>query len=364
MEKREDYTAAFSEPKIPNPKSQILVFRSSVISFRIDRRVPIMLLFLLAIIGVAIVINVGRGEYPISPVDIIKTLLGVNTGNPDHLFVINTLRLPRTLVAFMVGVALAISGTIFQGLTRNPLADPGIIGINSGASLAAVTVIVLFPSAPIYTLPLSAFGGALLMAALIYWLAWNNGSSPILLILMGVGLSAIASAFTSLMITFGEIYSVNDALVWLAGSVYGRTWEQVFSFLPWLIIFIPMSLLLARHLDTLNLGDDVARSLGNSVEIQRSLLLLVGVALAGASVATAGMIGFVGLISPHLGRQLVGTNHQGLIPTSALLGGMIVTVADLLGRTLFAPIEIPCGVVTAAVGAPYFLYLLIRNRKK
>ncbi|MBD2206457.1 iron ABC transporter permease [Calothrix sp. FACHB-1219] len=341
-----------------------LVIRSETISLRIDRRVPPMLLCLAVAVLVAMVMNLGRGEYPISPLDIIKTVLGIDTGNPDHAFVIHNLRLPRTLVAFMVGIALAISGTILQGITRNPLADPGIIGINAGASLAAVTVIVLLPSAPVYTLPLSAFAGALLMAGLIYSLAWNNGSSPVLFILMGVGLSAIASAFTSLLITFGDIYSVSDALVWLAGSVYGRTWEQVFSFLPWLIVFVPMALILARHLDALNLGDDVAKGLGTRVEWQRGLLVLVAVALAGAAVATAGMIGFVGLIAPHLGRQLVGTNHQGLIPSSALLGGMLVVAADFFGRTIFAPIEIPCGVVTAAIGAPYFLYLLIRNRKK
>lgn len=341
-----------------------LVIRSETISFRIDRRVPPILLCLAVAVVVAMVMNLVRGEYPISPLDIVKTVLGIDTGNPDHAFVIYNLRLPRTLVAFMVGMALAVSGTIFQGITRNPLADPGIIGINAGAGLAAVTVIVLFPSAPIYTLPVSAFVGALLMAGLIYSLAWNNGSSPVLFILMGVGLSAIASAFTSLLITFGDIYSVSDALVWLAGSVYGRTWEQVFSFLPWLIVFITMALTLARHLNALNLGDDVAKSLGSRVEWQRGLLVLVGVALAGAGVATAGMIGFVGLIAPHIGRQLVGTNHEGLIPTSALLGGMLVVGSDFLGRTLFAPIEIPCGVVTAAIGAPYFLYLLIRNRKK
>ncbi|MBE9008050.1 iron ABC transporter permease [Fortiea sp. LEGE XX443] len=341
-----------------------LVIRSQTISFRIDQRVPFMLLCLAAVIGVAMVMNVGRGEYPIAPLDIVKTILGLDTGNPDHAFVINTLRLPRTLVAFMVGVALAISGTIFQGITRNPLADPAFIGINSGANLVAVTIIVLFPSAPIFALPLSAFAGALLMAALIYWLAWNNGSSPLLFILMGVGLSEIAVAFISLLITFGEISNVSDALVWLAGSVYGRTWEQVFSLLPWLIVFVPMALILARHLNALNLGDDVAKGLGTRVEWQRGLLVLVGAALAGASVATAGNIRFVGLIAPHIGRQLVGPNHEGLIPTAALLGGMIVVMADLLGRILFAPIEIPCGVVTAAIGAPYFLYLLIRNRKK
>ncbi|MBW4454448.1 MAG: iron ABC transporter permease [Nostoc indistinguendum CM1-VF10] len=341
-----------------------LVIRSQAISFRIKRRVPVILLCLAVVIAVAMVMNVGRGEYPISPLDIVKTILGLDTGNPDHSFVIQNLRLPRTLVAFMVGMALAISGTIFQGLTRNPLANPGIIGINAGASLAAVVVIVLFPSAPIYTLPLSAFAGALLMAILIYSLAWNNGSSPILLILMGIGLSAITSAITSLMITFGEINDVSNALVWLAGSVYGRTWEQVFSLLPWLIVFVPMALTLARHLNALNLGDDVAKSLGSQVEWQRGLLIVVGVALAGSGVATAGNIGFIGLIAPHVGRQLVGATHEALIPTSALLGGAIVVMADLLGRTLFAPIELPCGVISAAIGAPYFLYLLIRNRKK
>lgn len=340
------------------------VIRTETISLRIDRRVPPILLSLVVAVVVAMVMNLGRGAYPISPLDILKTILGIDTGNVDHIFVIHNLRLPRTLVAFMVGMALAISGTIFQSITRNPLADPAFIGINSGASLVAVTIIVLFPLAPIFALPISAFAGALLMATLIYWLAWNNGSSPILFILMGIGLDAIANSAISLLITFGDIYNVSDALVWLTGSVYGRTWEQVFSLFTWLIIFIPMALTLARHLNALNLGDDIAKGLGTRVEWQRGLLVLVATALVGASVATAGNIKFVGLIAPHIGRQLVGTNHEALIPTSALLGGMIVVVSDLLGRTVFAPLEIPCGVITAAVGAPYFLYLLIRNRKK
>ncbi|KAM3096892.1 FecCD family ABC transporter permease [Phormidesmis sp. 146-35] len=338
-------------------------WRSPILSFRLDQRVPAIAAFLLAVGFAAIVLNVGRGEYPIAVLDIVKTLFGVNTGNPDHAFVIQTLRLPRTLVAFMVGVALSISGTIFQGLTRNALADPSIIGINTGASLAAVSVIVLFPEAPVYALPFSAFGGAAVMAALIYGLAWNGGSSPILLILMGIGLSAIASAFTSLLITFGSIYDVSQALVWLAGSVYGRTWEQVVSFLPWLIVLVPAAFGLARHLNVLNLGEDMAKGLGSRVEWQRGLLVMVAVGLAGASVATAGTIGFVGLIAPHVGRQIVGNRHEGLLPISALIGGVLVVLADFVGRTVFAPIELPCGVITAAIGAPFFLYLLIRNRR-
>jgi iron complex transport system permease protein len=308
------------------------------------------------------ILSVGYGEYPITPIDVVKTIVGLRTDNPDYAFVIYTLRLPRVIVAFLVGMALAIAGTISQGLTRNPLAAPEIIGVEAGAALAAVSLIVLFPEIPVFVLPFAAFAGSLIAALLVYGLAWKNGSSPIRLILVGVAVGSIAGAFTSLMITFGDIYEVSQALVWLAGSVYGRSWEHVQALLPWLLIFIPLALLSARELNTLNLGDSVARGLGSRVEWQRGLLLLICVALAGASVATAGTIGFVGLMAPHLARQLVGTPHGGLIPTAALLGGLLVALADLLGRSLFAPIEIPCGVVTAAIGAPYFLYLLYRNR--
>jgi len=333
-------------------------------SFRLDRRVPGVLFVLALVALVGMVISVSQGEYPIPPLEVVKTILGLETANSDYSFIVNTLRLPRTIVAFLVGVGLAIAGTITQGITRNPLAAPGIIGVNAGASLAAVTLIVLLPSAPVAALPVAAFGGALTIALLIYLLAWNGGSSPVRLILVGIGFSLIAGALTNLMVTFGEINSVSQALVWLAGSVYGRSWEQVMALLPWLVIFGGLALLLTRELNTLNLGDDVARGLGSRIEWQRGLLLLTCVALAGASVATAGSIGFVGLMAPHLGRQLVGPSHEGLMPTSAMMGGMIVVWADLLGRLLFAPIELPCGIVTAAIGAPYFVYLLIGNRKR
>ena len=333
------------------------------ISFHLDRRVPVILLILTLVTLVAMVLSVGYGEYPISPVDVVKTLLGISTANGDYAFIINTLRLPRTIVAFLVGVGLAIAGTITQGITRNPLAAPGIIGVNAGATLAAVSLIILLPNAPVSLLPFAAFGGALAIAILIYLLAWQDGSSPVRLILVGIGFSLIASALTDIMITFGEINTVSQALVWLAGSVYGRSWSQVMTLLPWIVIFGLMALLLTRELNTLNLGDEVARGLGSRVEWQRGLLLLTGVALAGASVATAGAVGFVGLMSPHLGRQLVGASHEGLLPVSAMMGGMLVVVANLLGRVLFAPLELPCGIITAAIGAPYFVYLLVSQRK-
>lgn len=331
------------------------------ISFHLDRRVPSILLGLILATLVAMVFSVGQGEYPVPPLDVIKTVLGVETSNPDFDFIVMTLRLPRTLVAWGVGMGLAIAGTITQGITRNPLASPGIIGVNAGASLAAVTLIVLYPDLPIALIPLAAFGGALTVAVLIYLLAWQGGSSPVRLILVGVGCSLIAGSLTNLMVTFGNIYNVSQALVWLAGSVYGRSWEQLTVFLPWLTGFGLLSLLMSRELNALQLGDEVARSVGSRLELQRGLLLLSSVALAGSSVATAGSIGFVGLMAPHLGRQLVGPSHEGLLPVAALTGGFVVVVADLLGRLLFAPIELPCGIITAIVGAPYFLYVLIRD---
>ncbi|NEP63434.1 MAG: iron ABC transporter permease, partial [Symploca sp. SIO2G7] len=285
------------------------------------------------------------------------------TDNPDYGFIVNTLRLPRVLVAWGVGMALAMAGTLTQGITRNPLAAPGIIGVNAGASLAAVSLIIVFPWVPIAVLPLAAFMGALTVAILIYLLAWNGGSAPVRLILVGVGFNLMVGALTSLMITFGNIFDVSQALVWLTGSVYGRSWAQVFTFTPWLVVFGAVSLLLSRELNALQMGDNVARSLGSRLEWQRGWLLLSSVALAGAAVATAGSVGFVGLMAPHIARQLVGPSHEGLLPTAALTGGMVVVVADLIGRLLFAPIELPCGIVTAVIGAPYFLYLLIRDRK-
>jgi iron complex transport system permease protein len=307
---------------------------------------------------------VGAGEYPISPPDVVRTVLGLQTANPDHAFIVNSLRLPRAALAALVGAALALSGAIMQGLTRNPLASPELTGVTAGASLAAVTLIVLFPSARAGVLPVAALAGALSVAGLIYALAWRQGNSPIRLILVGVGLTSVLGALITVMVTFGDINDVQRALVWLSGSVYGAGWGDVRALLPWLLVFAPGSLLLARHLDALHLGEDVARGLGSRVELQRGLLLVTSAALAAATVTVAGAVGFVGLMAPHIARKLVGPSHAGLLPTAALAGALIVTLADLTGRALLAPIEIPCGVVTAAIGAPFFMYLLYRGRNE
>lgn len=321
-----------------------------------------MLLALTLVIVLGLVLSLGLGEYRIAPPDVVRTLLGVDTGSPNHAFIVKVLRLPRALVALAVGAALAVSGAVLQGLTRNPLAAPSILGITQGASLAAVTVIVMLPDLPVRFLPPVAFAGASGVAALVYLLAWRGSSAPGRLVLVGVGLAAIATALTTAMITFGDIYDVSRALVWMAGSVYARTWTDLASLLPWLLLFAPVVAVHARTLNVLNLGDETARSLGSRVELERGLLLLASVALAGASVAIAGTIAFVGLMAPHLARRLVGPRHEVLLPTAALVGGALVLLADLVGRTAFAPVEVPCGIIAAILGAPYFLFLLYNKR--
>lgn len=344
-------------------KGQLVIrSRRPQISFRIDLRVVTVLLVLGLVTLAGMILNMGYGEYPIAALDVARTVAGMDVGDGSYHFIVNTLRLPRVLVAFMVGAGMAISGAILQGLTHNALAAPEIVGVSAGAGLAAVTLIVALPSVSTAALPPAAFGGALAIAVLLYALAWKGHISPTRLILIGIGLAAVASALTTMMIVFGDIFQVSKALIWLTGSVYGRSWEHVWTLLPWLAVFVPLSFLYSRHLDTLALGDEVAKGLGARVEVERSVLLLTSVALSASAVATAGMVGFVGLMAPHIARQLVGPSHGGLIPTAAMTGGMLVVLADLLGRVVFAPIEIPCGIITAAVGAPYFLYLLYRSR--
>lgn len=334
------------------------------LSLRIDRRAPWVLLALSLATLAVMVLSVGTGEYPIAPADVVRTVLGLETGNEEYGFIVNTLRLPRVLAALLVGSVLALSGAIMQGLTRNPLAAPELTGVTAGAGLAVVALIVLVPGVSVTVLPLAGLAGASVVAVLIYALAWRRGDSPIRLILVGIGLTSVMSALTTVMITFGEIDEVTRALIWLTGSVYGRGWEDVRAMLPWLAIFVPAAFLMSRQLNALNLGEEVARGLGSRVERERGLLLLTAAALAAAAVTVAGTIGFVGLMAPHIARRLVGSSHEGLMPVAALTGALIVVLSDLVGRTVFAPVEIPAGVITAAVGAPFFMYLSYRGRER
>ena len=334
------------------------------VSFRVDLRAVLVFAAFAALAFAATVAHLAVGEYPIPPLDVVRTLLGMETSDASYAFIVQTLRLPRALVALAVGAALAVSGALLQGLTRNPLAAPDIIGINAGASLVAVTLIVALPSISSAYLPPAAFCGAVVIALLLYLLAWRGQSSPMRLILIGIGLWAIAQALTWLMIVSGDVQEVSRALVWLTGSVYARGWEELWALLPWVAVLLPFALLYSRHLNALGLGDEVATGLGSRVELSRGLLLMASVGLAAAGVATAGTMVFVGLVAPHIARGLVGLSGGALIPTAAVTGAALVVLSDLAGRTLFSPTEIPAGIITAVIGAPYFMYLLYRNRNK
>ncbi|WP_238653292.1 FecCD family ABC transporter permease [Paenibacillus piscarius] len=312
---------------------------------------------------IAIAAGTGWGNDYISPLGVLQTIFG--TGQGEYDFVIMTLRLPRVLTALLVGSALGISGAILQGVIRNPLASPDIIGITGGASAAAVAFITFFSgSVSIRLLPAAAVAGALVVSLLVYALSWQKGVTPIRLVLIGIGLSAAAKAATTLMLVMSSSVSAAKAYLWMTGSIYGAAWEQVYTVLPAVLAGLPAALYFARSLNAQELGDDVAGSLGVTIQRHRMLLVLISVILAGCAVSVAGAIGFIGLIAPHLARRLSGRMFGSLLIMSALTGGLLVFLADLIARTLFHPLDIPAGVFTAGIGAPFFIYMLFRHRNQ
>ncbi|MEX2475445.1 FecCD family ABC transporter permease [Marinobacter sp.] len=307
------------------------------------------------------ILSLSIGTVLISPVTVIEALLGDSAG--PYGFIIDTLRLPRVVMAFLVGAALGVSGLILQALVRNPLASPDIIGISGGASVAAVAFLsFLTPYLGIHWLPVVAIAGAMVAALAIYLLAWRQGVTPVRLVLIGIGLSAAMGAATTLMITLSPITTTMTAYVWLTGSVYGSDWDDVRALAPWVLVLLPLALTRAGAIDLQEFGDTVASGLGLAVQRSRMLLLLLAVALAGSAVAYAGAIGFVGLIAPHIARKLVDRHFSGLAPVAAIIGGLLVMIADLIGRTVFVPLDLPAGIFVSAIGAPFFIYLLFRQR--
>jgi len=335
--------------------------RSSRFSFLVDRKAVRMTILLTIVMIAVIIFSIGSGEMKIPPMNVVLSLFGA--GNPAETLVIQNFRLPRILLAMLVGMALAVSGAILQGIIRNPLASPDVIGITGGASVAAVAFLTYVEGVSIHWLPPIAFVGAVLLTVVLYALAWKNGLAPLRLVLIGVGLGAAMTALTTLFIVTSPLLT-NKAMIWLTGSVYGASWANVYTLLPWVLVLLPVSFVLARHVNVQQLGDEVATSVGGRVQVQRIVLLGICVALAGAAVAVGGAIGFVGLLAPHIARQLVGPSFGGVLPVSALVGGLVVLLADLIGRTAFAPLDLPVGIFTAGIGAPFFIYLLYRNRNQ
>lgn len=318
--------------------------------------------FIVALFFLAITLfSLSLGEDFISLVQVVKSLFG--HGEQDTQFVIETLRLPRVLMAAMVGAALASSGLVLQSMIRNPLASPDIIGITGGASAAAVCFLSFFVSAlGLAWLPVFAIAGALFAALLIYGLAWSAGVTPMRLILVGIGISSAMGAVTTFMIAASPLSTSITAYIWLTGSVYGTSWTEVKALFPWLLISWPVVLYLTRRINTQELGDQIATGLGISVQKLRLVLLFLSVIMAAPAIAYAGAMGFVGLIAPHIARRLVSRSFAFLLPTSALVGACLVMLADLCGRLLFQPLDIPAGIFVSAIGAPFFIYLLYRQR--
>ncbi len=315
-----------------------------------------MLLFFGMLAFMAFLLGNSLGTMEIRIPQILQALFS-DDGSAVRL-VIWDIRLPRMIVAALVGVNLALAGAILQGVMSNPLADPTIIGISAGAGLLGIAILILFPEYHLMV-PVAAFVGAMGAAILIYILAWKGGIQPLRIILAGVAVAAFLGAGISALMVF---YSdrVHGALTFMNGSLSARSWPDVATILPYSILGIGASIIMSERLNILVLGDDTARGLGLNVEVTRLGLTAVAALLAASAVSVVGLLGFVGLIIPHSARLLLGTNHRFLFPGSMLLGAAIVMFSDTFARTAFSPTEIPVGIVMAVLGAPFFLYLLRR----
>ncbi|EOG8986459.1 FecCD family ABC transporter permease [Staphylococcus pseudintermedius] len=306
------------------------------------------------IIGLLIVgaiLSLSAGAVWISPIAVIKEVWSGDN------FILSEFRVPRMLLGILVGAALAISGAVIQGVIRNPLASPDVIGITKGASLAAVIVIIVFPTAPLFVLPVASFIGALVISLILSLLISWQGIKGSQLALIGMAIGAVAMALVQYLLIRNPM-EANIALVWLTGSLFGRSMDHVLTILPWLIVAIPVIFLYARKLDILHLGEEVATALGTHVQRTKMILLFISVMLAGAAISVVGGLSFLGLIAPHIARSLVGHQHRHIVAMSGLVGALLMVIADGLARIIAPPIDIPVGVLIAIIGAPYFLYVL------
>ncbi|MGN2370149.1 iron ABC transporter permease [Clostridium botulinum] len=330
-----------------------------------NKRFTLIIGVLMILIITTILIGLNMGSLAIEPSDVIKTLMG--QGSKSHEIAIFKLRLPRIVIGILVGTALAIAGTILQGVTKNYLADSGILGINSGAALFVVIYIYIMngniydgiSNMTIFTMPIVALSGAIFGTFLIYILAWKNGINSSRLLLIGIGINV---AFTSILTIFQLRFTTqefNRVMAWTSGSIWGASWKYVLAVLPFILIFTLLTMYKARYLDVLNLGDEVATGLGVEVEKERRTLIIYAVILAGVATSVAGSIAFLGLVAPHIARKLVGPKHKKLILTSALVGSLILLIGDTIARNIIAPMELPVGIVVAIIGVPYFIYLML-----
>lgn len=319
------------------------------------------ILFFFGLLCVISLFSIGFGSVNFETKDIVKALFIKSYDNEILKSILWDIRIPRILLAIMVGCNLSIAGVLLQAVMKNPLADPGLTGVSAGASVTALVVMIIIPKM-IFFMNFVAFLGGTFACALVFALAWKKGLKPLRIILAGVAINSILGSITGLMFI---LYSdeIQGALSWLNGSLNGKNWSHVVGIFPYTIIGLLISFTTIRDANVLQLGDNFAINLGFDIPKKRLKLSILACFLTGISVANVGLIGFVGLIVPHMARMIVGSDHLYLIPFSAILGSIVLVGADTISRTLFSPIEIPAGIIMAVVGIPFFLYLLRKVEK-
>lgn len=317
----------------------------------------------------AIYVSLTNGAFDIAVWDVVRTLLRIDP-NAAHDLVIFEFRLPRIVIAGLVGFGLGIAGAVLQGITRNGLADPGILGINAGAGAAIVIFMFFFQGqitgtswVSILAMPLFGLVGGLGAAIFIYLFSWSNGRlDPQRLILVGI---AIGSGFGALSLYLSLKMNPQDfemATVWFTGSIWNANWKYIVPVFLWLVILVPIVIRKSYILDLLQLGEDIATGLGVSTEKEKNVLLLCSIGIVSACVSVSGSIGFVGLIAPHISKRLIGIHHNRVIPVSGTVGMFLVIISDFIAKTVFSPVELPVGIVISLIGVPYFIYLLYKTK--
>jgi iron complex transport system permease protein len=316
------------------------------------------LTLLLALLLLAMMASIAFGAADIGLADVWSALVAFDPDVTNHL-IIRTLRMPRALAAALVGAALALAGALMQGLTRNPLADPGILGVEAGAALGVVGAVFFLNIGSLSLYALFAFAGAALTAGAVYGLGslGRGGPTPLKITVAGAAITALLSSLTTGLLLINQ-RTLEEVRFWLAGSVAGRDLGLLAQASPYLLVGLVLALALGRQITALSLGDDVARGLGQRTGWVKGLAAGAAVLLAGSAVAVAGPIGFVGLVIPHVVRLLIGVDYRWVLPYAALAGAIFLVLADLAARLLLRPLELPVGIMTALIGGPFFVYLV------
>ena len=326
--------------------------RTSHVSFRAIGFYVITLSMMVLLFG----LSIRLGTYTLS----FEEIWAAFQPDDKNYFTLMEYRLPRAVLAILLGGALAISGVLVQSVVRNPLASPDILGINNAAGLVAVSVLMFLPNLAFYWMPIFAFLGGVL-SFVILWIVCGFNFRPIKMAIIGVALSALWAAISHYLMLTNPV-EINTAMLWLTGSLWGRSWSYLNVVLPWLVVLLPLPFIFCRDLDTLGLGENKASTLGVTVNKVQISVLVSAVALSTTAVAICGPIAFLGLVAPHLARRLVGGRHRTLLPAALIIGALLLQLSDILARVIDPPTELPAGILTAIIGAPYFFYLLMRTK--